>query len=255
MRFAQTRKIASACLALLTATLLLAALAGCSSAETSSPSDSGSDNASAPVQSEKSKELQGAEVGPNGYIDTASGTYASGTWYAKVKVKGHDAFTIELDADAAPVTVSNFCKLADNGFYDGLAFYRVVESFCLQGGSAGNTAESGTDGLAPIVGEFPENGIDNPLADDFEKGVVAMARTNDPNSATSTFFITLGSDATVKQSLNGKYAAFGTIDKAGMRVVDEIVASCAGEADASMGVIEDESRMPVIESIEVSDTK
>lgn len=250
-------KLLSAIAVVASAALLAFALVGCGSSqqETASEPESDVTESSAPAQSDKSKELQGEAIGPNGYIDTATGTYASGTWYADVTVKGYGSFTIELDADAAPVTVSNFCKLADNGFYDGLAFYRVVEGFCLQGGSEGNTAASGNDGLAPIVGEFAENGINNPLADNFEKGTVAMARTNDPNSATSTFFITLGSDMTVKQSLNGLYAAFGTIDDAGMEVVDDIVASCVEKADADMGILSDEADMPVIESIEISSEK
>lgn len=247
-------KLLSTAAAVATAAVLACALIGCTSSQQDAASDPDTSAAQSavPAQSDQSKELQGEAIGPNGYIDSASGTYASGTWYAKVKVKGYDEFTIELDADAAPVTVNNFCKLADNGFYDGLAFYRVVEGFCLQGGSAGNTAASGGDGLAPIVGEFAENGVNNPLADDFEKGTVAMARTNDPNSATSTFFITLGSDTAVKQSLNGLYAAFGTIDKAGMKTVDKIVASCVDKADADMGILSDEADMPVIESIEIS---
>ena len=152
------------------------------------------------------------------------------------------------------MSVSNFCKLANEGFYDGLTFYRFVDGFCMQGGSSNNSAAAADDGLTPIVGEFSQNGIQNKLADNFTKGTVAMARNSNPNSATSTFFVTLGSGSSVGASLNGMYAAFGTIDEAGMATVDKIVADyLPNVTDKSMGAIADEGDQARITSIKVSD--
>ena len=171
-----------------------------------------------------------------------------------VTVEGYDPFTITLDADQAPVSVSNFCKLASDGYYNGKTFYRFVDGFCMQGGTKGNSASGNDSSLTPIVGEFKTNGVDNALASDFKKGTVAMARTNAPNSATSTFFVTLGSGSSVGASLNDKYAAFGTIDDAGMAIVDKIVADyLPNVTDPSMGAIANESKQAKITSITISD--
>ena len=185
---------------------------------------------------------------------TAEGAYATGTHHATVEVTGYDAFTITLDADAAPVTVSNFCDLANQGFYNGKTFYRFVQDFCMQGGSTGNSASIVDDGITPIVGEFSANGKTNALADDFKKGTVAMARSSDKDSATSTFFVTLGSDSSTAQALNGKYAAFGTIDEADMAVVDKIVADYLPSVDDSQsGSISDETKQAPITNISIID--
>ena len=185
---------------------------------------------------------------------TAEGQYATGTHHATVTVQGYNPFTITLDADAAPVSVSNFCDLANQGFYNGKTFYRFVQDFCMQGGSTGNSASIVDDGITPIVGEFSGNGKANALADDFKKGTVAMARSSDMDSATSTFFVTLGSSSSVSQSLNGKYAAFGTIDEAGMAIVDQIVADYLPNVDdSSSGAISDEAKQAAITSITIDD--
>lgn len=182
---------------------------------------------------------------------SAGNKYGSGTHHAVVQVKGYDSFTIELDADAAPVTVSNFCRLAESGFYDGLTFHRIVEDFCLQGGDPLGNGTGGSD--QNIVGEFSDNGVDNALADDFGRGTVAMARSTNANTASSQFFITLASGSSVAASLNGQYAAFGTVDKAGMRVVDQIVADYLSAATGTSGTIEDTAAQPTIKSITITD--
>ena len=268
-------QLSIAIVATICAALLVFALVGCSSSSSESTDESeqteqeeqaedeeeeeeeedtsseDEDDATA-VQTDTSLALQGVAVGENGYIETPDETYTYGTWVATVTVTGYGSFDIELDADSAPVSVSNFCHLASNGYYDGLAFYRVVEGFCLQGGTLGNSASGSDDELSPIIGEFSDNGVDNELADNFERGVVAMARTSEANSATTTFFITLDSSDSVSQSLNGLYAAFGTIDEEGMSVVDAIVEATADKIDDSgMGIIEDEDDMPIIESITI----
>ena len=133
----------------------------------------------------------------------------------KIEMENGGIITLELDAEAAPVTVANFEKLVKQGFYNGLIFHRVIAGFMIQGGDPTGTGMGGSD--EEIVGEFAQNGRPNPLS--HERGVVSMARTNDPNSASSQFFI-CHADA---KFLDGQYAAFGRVTS-GMEVVDEIAA-------------------------------
>ncbi|WP_338473065.1 peptidylprolyl isomerase [Niallia sp. XMNu-256] len=131
-----------------------------------------------------------------------------------ITMENDEKIVIELDPSAAPNTVANFVSLVEKGFYDGLIFHRVIPDFMIQGG---DPEGNGTGGAGyTIEGEFSENGIENHL--NHERGVISMARSNDPNSASSQFFIT------VKEAphLNGQYAAFGKVIE-GMEVVDEIV--------------------------------
>ncbi|MDY3256421.1 MAG: peptidylprolyl isomerase [Eubacteriales bacterium] len=126
---------------------------------------------------------------------------------------------LELDRASAPVTVENFLKLVDNGFYNGLCFHRVISGFMIQGG--GMVQEKGVliekRGLKPIKGEFLNNGFKNDIK--HELGVISMARTNEPNSATSQFFIC----AADCDFLDKNYAAFGrTIDAESNKVVVDI---------------------------------
>ncbi len=126
---------------------------------------------------------------------------------------------LELDRASAPITVENFLKLVDNGFYNGLCFHRVISGFMIQGG--GMVQEKGVliekRGLKPIKGEFLNNGVKNDIK--HELGVISMARTNEPNSATSQFFIC----AANCDFLDKNYAAFGrTIDAESNKVVVDI---------------------------------
>ena len=242
-------------------------VAGCSQGSSSSSSSSkSSSSASASAASSSSASASGSSSSKSSSSTTSTTTgsytskvesgdpYGTGTHHAVVTVEGYEPFTIELYADEAPVTVSNFCKLANDGFYDGLTFYRFVDGFCMQGGSSNNSAAAANDGLTPIVGEFASNGVENSLADSFAKGVVAMARNSNPNSATSTFFVTLGSGSSVSASLDGQYAAFGLIEEAGMQTVDKIVADYLPKVtDASMGAIGNEANQARITSIEITD--
>ena len=219
------------------------ALVGCGQSSPSSSSSAAAASASSSAAS--------AQAGSKAQ---AEGPYATGVHHAQMTVEGYDPITIELDADAAPTSVANFCTLASEGYYDGLTFYRFAEGFCMQGGTMGNSASGSDPNLKAIVGEFSGNGYDNPLADNFVKGTVAMARTGDPNSARSTFFVTLDSSPMVSQSLNGQYAAFGTIDEAGMAIVDKIVADyLPNVTDPRMGAIDDESKQAKIASIKIVD--
>ena len=120
---------------------------------------------------------------------------------------------LELDYTAAPKTAANFEKLAKEGFYNGLIFHRVIEGFMIQGGDPTGTGMGGSK--EKIVGEFAINGYNNPLS--HERGVISMARSQNPNSASSQFFI-VHEDSTF---LDGQYAAFGKV-VAGMETVDAI---------------------------------
>ncbi len=122
---------------------------------------------------------------------------------------------IELDPEAAPISVANFLKLVNEGFYDGLTFHRVVPGFVIQGGDPDGTGMGGSD--ETIKGEFASNGWENPIS--HERGVISMARSMDPDSASSQFFITVDD---VSDMLDGEYAAFGHVVE-GMDVVDKIV--------------------------------
>ena len=122
---------------------------------------------------------------------------------------------IELDENAAPLTVANFKKLVGRGFYDGLTFHRVIPGFMIQGGDPLGNGMGGAE--ENIKGEFAQNGVKNPLR--HTRGVISMARAYDPNSASSQFFI-MHADA---PHLDGAYAAFGHVVE-GMEAIDEIAA-------------------------------
>ena len=119
----------------------------------------------------------------------------------------------ELYEDIAPITVENFKKLAEENFYDGLIFHRVISGFMIQGGDPTGTGMGGPGHT--IKGEFAANGVPNDLK--HEKGVLSMARAMDPDSAGSQFFIMHATSP----HLDGQYAAFGKITE-GLDVVDRI---------------------------------
>lgn len=163
----------------------------------------------------------------------------SGIHTAEIAVKDYGTIVLELDADSAPVTVSNFVDLAKNGYYDGLTFHRIMAGFMMQGGCPlGNgTGGSGWN----ILGEFAANGIENDLK--HTRGVISMARAQDPNSASSQFFI-MHQDA---PHLDGLYAAFGCVTE-GIEIVDAICEDAQPVDDN--GTIPAEAQ-PVIESITI----
>ena len=130
-----------------------------------------------------------------------------------IRMEKGDEIKAELYPEAAPKTVENFLKLVDEKFYDGLIFHRVIKGFMIQGGDPTGTGMGGSKDT--IVGEFRANGFQNDLA--HTRGVLSMARTNMPNSASSQFFI-MHQDA---PHLDGQYAAFGKVIE-GMEAVDKI---------------------------------
>lgn len=135
-------------------------------------------------------------------------------YYAEISVRNFGKITVLLDATTAPETVENFISLAKSGFYNGLKFHRIIKDFMIQGGDPNG---DGTGGSAnTIKGEFAENGHQNDIS--HLRGVISMARSDSPNSASSQFFIC---NADAIESLDGKYAAFGYV-VSGMSVVDDI---------------------------------
>ena len=120
---------------------------------------------------------------------------------------------IELDPSAAPITVANFLMLAQQGFYDGLKFHRLAPGFIVQGGCPLGTGDGETEFY--LKGEFSSNGVDNPIQ--HKKGVISMARQDDPDTASCQFYIMLA-DAPF---LDGQYAAFGHVIE-GMDVLESI---------------------------------
>lgn len=131
----------------------------------------------------------------------------------RIEMNDGGIITLELDRNAAPVTVENFISLAKAGFYDGLIFHRVIKDFMIQGGDPTGSGMGGSDNC--IKGEFSKNGVNNPIS--HVRGVISMARSNDPDSASSQFFI-VHKDS---KYLDGSYAAFGHVTD-GMDVVDRI---------------------------------
>ena len=128
---------------------------------------------------------------------------------------GENTFIITLYPKVAPITCENFEKLVSDGFYDGLTFHRVMDDFMAQGGDPEGTGMGGSKDT--IKGEFASNGVENSLS--HTRGVVSMARSADPNSASSQFFICYSDSDTF---LDGNYAAFGKVTE-GMEVVDNFL--------------------------------
>ena len=171
--------------------------------------------------------------------NTSSEKVAADSCTAVIEVDGYGTITLSLDASVAPVTTENFVSLAQEGFYDGLTFHRIIEGFMIQGGDPNGNGTGGSE--QTIQGEFRENGVDNNLS--HTRGAISMARSQDYNSASSQFFI-VHEDSTF---LDGSYAVFGYVTE-GMEVVDAICADA--EPTDGNGSIAPENQ-PVIRSITI----
>lgn len=165
----------------------------------------------------------------------------TGKHHVKIKVKDYGTISVELDADVAPITVTNFVNLAKDGFYDGLTFHRIISGFMIQGGDPLGNGTGGSE--ENIKGEFSANGVENDLK--HVRGTISMARAQDNDSGSSQFFI-MHQDA---PSLDGQYAAFGTVTK-GIEIVDKICEDTPVED--SNGTVLAENQ-PVITKIKVVD--
>ena len=137
----------------------------------------------------------------------------TGLHHVTIDVQDYGTISLELDADTAPISVTNFINLANEGFYDGLTFHRIISGFMIQGGDPNGNGTGGSE--KTMKGEFSANGVENDIS--HVRGVISMARANDPDSGSSQFFI-VHEDSTF---LDGQYAAFGHVTD-GMDVVDAI---------------------------------
>ena len=154
---------------------------------------------------------------------------------AIISIKKYGEIEVELYPQFAPITVDNFVKLANKGFYNNLTFHRIIAGFMIQGGCPNGLGNGGPG--YQIKGEFLANGVNNPIK--HERGVISMARAMDPNSAGSQFFI-MHRDA---PHLDGQYAAFGKVVK-GIEAVDKIASVSTDYRDRPLVPV-------VIESIKV----
>lgn len=165
----------------------------------------------------------------------------TGKHHVEITVKDKGVIAVELDADTAPITVTNFVELANSGFYNGLTFHRIIEGFMIQGGDPKGNGTGGSD--KNIKGEFAANGIKNNIS--HERGVISMARSSAYDSASSQFFIMHKTST----HLDGQYAAFGHVTS-GMDIVDDL-AENTPVSDSNGTVLK--ANQPVIESIKVID--
>lgn len=231
---------------LCTVVLSAGMLAGCGNKDTSEETKTEDTVETKDTVSDEEAEKAGfsdggedAEKTGEAVLDTSK--ELTGIHHADISVKDYGEIQVELDADTAPVTVTNFVKLVQDGFYDGLTFHRIMDGFMIQGGDPLGNGTGGSD--ENIKGEFSNNGVENDIS--HTRGVISMARASDPDSASSQFFI-VHEDSTF---LDGDYAGFGHVTE-GMEVVDKICED-AKPVDGNGTIKADEQ--PVIENITIVD--
>ena len=219
-------------LKILAAALIAIAMIMMVSCGQSTGSDESQDDGSA------SEQTQEQEIETETDTEKAEGI---GTHHAEIEIADYGVIKLELDGDMAPVTVQNFMDLAQSGFYDGLTFHRIIDGFMIQGGDPLGNGTGGSD--KNIKGEFAANGVQNDIS--HVKGVISMARAQDPDSASSQFFITVADS----EFLDGQYAAFGYVTE-GQDVADKIAADAQPLDDNGTIAPEDQ---PVITTIRIID--
>lgn len=163
------------------------------------------------------------------------------TKHAQIEIKNYGTISLELYGEEAPITVNNFVKLANEGFYNGLTFHRIISGFMIQGGDPNGDGTGGS--TENIKGEFSQNGVQNRIL--HTRGTISMARSSENDSASSQFFI-MQQDAT---HLDGAYAAFGRVTS-GLEIVDKICENTP--VTDSNGTVTAENQ-PVITSIKITD--
>ncbi len=226
--------------------ILVIALPGCgskkadSAAQSSAKETTSASADTASANSEQSREND-ANTQESGAAAGESEELLSGEHHIVISVKDYGDISLTLDADTAPITVTNFIGLAKSGFYDGLTFHRIMDGFMIQGGDPLGNGTGGAD--KTIKGEFASNGVPNPIA--HTEGVISMARSQFKDSASSQFFIMVGDAA----YLDGEYAAFGHVTE-GLDIVKKIAAD-AKPIDRN-GTIPKENQ-PVMEKVTVLD--
>lgn len=224
--------------------LVVCMFAGCGSkkSNTSSNANSGTSSSESAKQEETAVPESTESTDAGSDISSSDDTkQLSGKHHVVIKVKKYGNIKVELDADTAPISVTNFVNLAKKGFYDGLTFHRIIDGFMIQGGDPSGDGTGGSD--ETIKGEFSDNGVENNIS--HVRGTISMARSSENDSASSQFFI-VQSDSTY---LDGQYAGFGTVTS-GMDIVDKICKDTP--VTDSNGTVEKENQ-PVIEKITVKD--
>ena len=167
--------------------------------------------------------------------------YSTGKHHVQIEIKDYGIIALELDADVAPITVANFAKLVNEGFYNGLTFHRIIDGFMIQGGDPEGTGFGGSS--ETIKGEFLLNGVKNTIS--HVRGTISMARSKVYNTASSQFFI-VHEDSTF---LDGQYAGFGKVTS-GIEIVDQICENTQVEDDNGTVLKENQ---PIIERITMID--
>ena len=224
-----------------TAVLLAMSLMGCGAKKEGASQKASKEAAEATREMESPLETEAASQATETPGKDNSGELLSGKHHAEIEVKDYGTIKVELDADVAPISTANFLNLAKSGFYDGLTFHRIISGFMIQGGDPNGDGSGGSE--ETIKGEFESNGVENSIS--HKRGVISMARSNDPNSASSQFFL-MHADSPY---LDGEYAAFGHVTE-GIEIVDQIcdkVQPVDGD-----GTVEKENQ-PVIATVKAVD--
>lgn len=227
------------CLIVVFAMIMSIFLTGCSSSSSSSSSEESTEQEQSSDSNTASSETSSSDSS-----EEMPGSVEGGQKYqAVIDIEGYGPVTLILDEGIAPETVKNFVNLAQSGFYDGLTFHRIIDGFMIQGGDPEGNGTGGSENTIP--GEFLSNGFNNTLS--HKKGVISMARSQLPNSASSQFFI-VEEDSTF---LDEQYAAFGYVTD-GMDIVEKIAEDGSANATDDNGTIPSEDQ-PVISSITVTE--
>ena len=213
-----TKNFAKAFLACALGVLLIAALTGCDALSNLGKADNATDK-----------------------LNNSSSSEFTQTDACTIEVQGYGTIKVGLDANAAPITVANFKKLVNEGFYNGLTFHRIISGFMIQGGDPNGDGTG--DSSEKIKGEFTANGVNNNLK--HTRGAISMARSSENDSASCQFFIVHETSSTNSRSLDGKYACFGYVTE-GMEVVDAI---CANVTPTDSNGTVEKAQQPVITSI------
>ncbi len=228
----------SFCLAAPLAAVAAAGLSACSSASSQS-----GEKTSGSGESTSNSSSGATSTSSSSVIDSVSAddAYATGTHHVTIEVADYGTIELALNANVAPITVSNFCDLASDGFYDGLTFHRIISGFMIQGGDPNGDGTGGS--TRNIKGEFSKNGVENPIS--HVRGTISMARSSAYDSGSSQFFIMHKTTT----SLDGQYAAFGNVTS-GIEVVDAICEKV--QVEDSNGTVAAENQ-PVITKVTVVD--
>lgn len=246
------KKWMTVCLAAVTAAVFMA---GCGStsdaketAKETAAASSEAETTKAETAAESEKETaaedgtaQADEKSTAGHKESLDLQAAAGKHHIEINVKDYGTIFVELNGDSAPITVANFMDLAEQGFYDGLTFHRIISGFMIQGGDPMGNGMGGSE--REIKGEFSTNGVENDLS--HTRGAISMARSQMKDSASSQFFI-VHEDSTF---LDGEYACFGYVTD-GMEVVDAICKDT--QVEDNNGTVAKDNQ-PVIDSIKVID--